>query len=116
MDVEAEAPEDTAWEFDAGGDVVPGTGGDGWRTYSSDCILGFSGSYECYQDETPADFSPGTEAVIELYVDRDAGASWVGTAVCGGIHPEAPIDGMETVSVDFQGVLNLNVKDSTTTS
>jgi hypothetical protein len=107
MDVEADAYEDTAWEY-SGDTAVAGTGADGWRTYKAG-LLGFSGSYTCYQDEVPADFAPDTVSELELWVDRRTGYRWVGCAIMTALHPSTPIDDMQTVGVDFQGSLNLQI-------
>lgn len=115
IDVEHDVVEDTSWEFDVNGDPVAGTGSDGWRTYMEG-LRGFSGSFDAYQDEVPADFAPDTQADIELFIDVRTGAAWVGTALCSGLSNETPVDGASTVSIDFQGVFNLNARDSTTTS
>lgn len=114
MDAEMDPQEDTAWEFDGNGNPIAGTGSDGWRTYKGG-LKTFSGSFEAYQDETPADFSE-SKAQIELFVNVNTGAAWYGEAYCSGVSPEASVDGMQTVSLDFQGVFELNTRDSTTTS
>lgn len=117
LDVESATYEDSAWEYDASGNPIPGSGADGWRTYRPG-IKGFSGSISCYQDEVPADFDPDTIAQLELFVDVRTGARWVGCAVLTAIHPAAPIDGMQTVDIDFQGQFNLttDLGVSTTTT
>lgn len=112
MDIEADLYEDTAWEYDGSDNPIEGTGADGWRTYIPG-LKGFSGSYSCYQDEVPADFAPDTVGELELWVDRRTGARWVGCAVMSAIHPSAPIDGMQTVDVDFEGVLDLEIQTGT---
>lgn len=112
VDVEQDTPEDTAWEYDADGDPIPGTGADGWRTYLNG-LLGFSGSFDAYEDEVPSDFAPDTQADIELIVDRRTGAAWVGTALCTGLSPENAVDDVASVSIDFQGVFELTDRAGT---
>lgn len=108
LDIEQDLPEDTSWEFDGDGNPVVGTGSDGWHTYQNG-LRGFTGSFDAYQDEVPSDFAPETITDIELIVDYQTGVGWTGTAICSGIGTETAVDDMATVTIDFQGTLDLNV-------
>jgi len=108
-DIEYEVVEDTAWEYEStalDATPVPGTGGAGWRTY----IYGlktFSGSFDCYMDGTsPPSVDPGTAAEIYL-VNKNGTSYWHGMAIVTGTSVEAPIEGIQEVTIDFQGVGHL---------
>ncbi len=108
IDVEQDPYEDTSWEFDASGNPIIGTGSDGWRTFKPG-LRSFSGSFDAYQDEVPADFAPDTITDIELIVDYRTGVGWTGTAICTGLSSEVSVEDMASVTIDFQGTLDLNV-------
>lgn len=116
MDVIAEALEDTAWEYSTSAGVAvptPGSGADGWRTYQAG-LRGFAGSFECYQDDVDVAFIEGE--ACEIYLHQDADTYWHGMAFCTGVHASAPIEGKQTVTIDFQGTLYLTGPWTTTTS
>lgn len=118
IDYVADALEDTAWEYTstAGGSwqVIPGTGGDGWRTYIVG-LQGWTGSYECYVDNCElVDVVIGAETEITLFVDYPY-VYFQGFAIISGFSQSAPIEGIQTVTINFQGDMRLFRYCSTTT-
>lgn len=118
IDYVADALEDTAWEYTSspGGAwvVEAGTGGDGWRTYIVG-LQGWTGSYECYLDKCRLpSLVVGTETEITLYVNYP-NHYFHGLAIVSAISVSAPIEGIQTVTVNFQGNLRLYRECSTTT-
>ena len=115
MDVVTDALEDTAWEYTTltTGGASGASANLGWRSYKAG-LSGFSGSFECYHDSVPAGVADGTSAMLYLYVDADT--YWYGVAFITGVHPSSTIDGMQTVTIDFQGALHLSMQWVTTTT
>lgn len=108
MDAEAEALENTAWEFDGAGNPISGTGSDGWKTFQVG-LIGFSGSFTCRADsEEMPDIKQGDLLDLSLYHKQsDANHYWKGKAFCTGAHSTVPIEGLCDVTIDFQGSLKL---------
>jgi len=94
MDVTIEALENTNWD-----NTDPS-----WRTYQSG-LKSFSGSFECYADDTI--MADAVDAIGYLQLTGTTGHVFKGYAYMTGAHPAAPIDGMQTVSVDFQGTFKI---------
>lgn len=119
IDYVADALEDTAWEYTstAGGHwvVEAGTGGDGWRTYIVG-LQGWTGSYECYMDNCRLpSVTVGVETEITLYVNYPT-SYFYGLAIVSAISASAPIEGIQTVTINFQGNLRLYRECTTTTT
>lgn len=108
-DIDFDMVEDTAWEYDStvlDATPVPGTGGAGWRTYIEG-LRSFSGSFDCYMDDTTLpSVTPG--AAAEIYLVSEYGNSyWHGMAIVTGRSIEASIEGIQEVTTEFQGVAEL---------
>ncbi len=90
-----------SWTCDYTGDALESTdfGSSGKKEYVGG-LTGWSGSFEGnYSGEAP--IAPLTEVALKLYVD---GTKYVtGQALITGFHITTPVDGLVTISYDFQG-------------
>ena len=98
IDFVTDALEDTNWDGSGYGQA-----NEYWRTYLAG-LSGWSGSFECYASGTPAtSILPGTSATAKFYVDIENTYGYTGTILITGVHPTAPIDGIQSYTVDYQG-------------
>ena len=77
----------------------------------------WSGSYECLMDDTNPVLSdasnlgvgstPTTSDIITL--NAASGRSFYGVAIVTGVHPNVAVDGVMTVTYDFQGTGALTI-------
>lgn len=95
IDLVADALEDTNWGW-----TTPDVG---WRSYIPG-LKGWSGSVECYADSVPATLVVGmTITDAQFYVDKANARGYKGDIVVTGEHPGVTIEGIETLTFDFQG-------------
>jgi len=111
MDINIDALEDTSWCW-TGDDV-------GWRSYIPG-LKGFSGSFECYASDVPSSaLIPTTAIAGRFYVKKSTFMGYKGSVVITGVHPGVDIDGIATLTYDYQGTGALqvgNINPSTTTT
>jgi len=104
LDVPTDILEDTNWDVSGVGEVDAG-----WKTYIAG-LTGWSGSFECYADATPAtSILPGATVAIKLYVDKANTKGYSGNCIVGACHPGVDIAGIATISFDYTGVGKLTV-------
>ena len=65
----------------------------------------WSGSFECNLDDSIGLITTGNVggAAVSLALTASAGITYTGSAICSGLHPSVSADGLNTVTVDFQG-------------
>jgi hypothetical protein len=98
MDIDADALEDTNWDWTSY-DV-------GWRSFISG-LKGFSGSFACFID-TAHIFLPGTLiSDAKFYVSLAGTIGFKGDILVTAVHPSVAIDGIAELSVDYQGTGSL---------
>ena len=97
-----------SWSVDYTGDPLDTTdfGDSGHRTYIPG-IDGWSGRFEGFKDGAPQ--SIGTEVALQLKESATAGQLYTGQAIITGAHPTVNVDGVVSVSYDFQGTGVLTV-------
>lgn len=104
MDAVADALEDTNWDWAAEDE--------GWRSYIFG-LKAYTGTYECYAASASfPEFTAANMVACRLRLYLDDNSFFEGYALCTGHHPSAPIDGIQTITIDFQGTLNLGVSSS----
>jgi len=64
-------------------------------------LSSWSGSFEGYKDGEPQ--ALGFAATVTLKLEEDATHFWTGDAYITGVHENAAVDGVVTISYDFQG-------------
>ena len=88
--------------------IEDSTMGDSWRTYKS-VLKTWSGSIDCYWDETDATgqgaLTAGTEVTLNLYPEGSTTGDkyYTGTAIVTGITVTQSFDGMVETTFSFQG-------------
>lgn len=105
MDIVCDPLEDTNWDW-TGADV-------GWRSYISG-LKGFSGSFEVYIDSALSNQClpcAGEIASAVFYVDEVGVYGYRGDILITGAHPSVTIDGIESMTYDFQGTGGLEAGD-----
>jgi len=70
------------------------------KTYIPGCSQ-WSGSFEGYKDGAPDGL--GFSASVALKLEEDATYFWTGSAYITGLHETADVNGVITISYDFQG-------------
>jgi predicted secreted protein len=88
--------------------IEDSTMGDSWRTYKS-VLKTWSGSIDCYWDETDATgqgaLVAGTEVTLNLYPEGSTTGDkyYTGTAIVTGMTVTQSFDGMVETTFSFQG-------------
>ena len=77
----------------------------GLRTYIAG-ITGWSGSFEGFKDGAPT--SIGSEIALILEETSNATQRYTGQAILTGSHESVSVDGVVSISYDFQGTTTLN--------
>lgn len=72
----------------------------------------WSGTFEGYKDGTPKTLGVSTTAV-KIKLEEDTNTYWEGDCFITGIHSTASVDGLVTISYDFQGTGTLDVTNVT---
>ena len=67
----------------------------------------WSGSFETNLDATDAMPTPGTKTRLTL--TASSGRTFVGLALLTGLHPSVSVDGLNGLTVDFQGSSDLTI-------
>ncbi len=99
----------TGWSLDLVGDThdITDFTSSGWRRFLAG-LKGWSGSFEMFADATnsivPSDV--GSNATLKLYINSTNYLS--GNAICTGWHHSTAVDGVQTISMDFQGNSDLS--------
>ena len=70
-------------------------------------MSGWSGSFEGYKDGVPTGI--GSIIALILMESQTANQTYTGSALLTGSHPSASIDGVVSISYDFQGTGALTV-------
>ena len=78
----------------------------GKKTYIAG-ISGWSGSFEGFKDGAPTGI--GAEIALVLSASTDATQDYTGQAILTGSHETVSVDGVVSISYDFQGTSTLNV-------
>jgi len=78
----------------------------GTRTYIAG-ISGWSGSFEGFKDAAPTGI--GSEIALILSASTDATQDYTGQAILTGSHETVSVDGIVSISYDFQGTSTLTV-------
>jgi len=90
--------EDTNWDESGVAETDAG-----YRTYIAG-LSGWSGSFESYADATPAtSLLSGSTVTMKLYVDKANTKGYSGSAIITGTHPSVSIEGIASMTFDFQG-------------
>ena len=91
-----------SWSVDYTGDALETTdfGDSGHRTYIPG-IDGWSGSFSGFKDGAPK--SIGSEVALILKESATTGQQYTGQAILTGSHPSVDVDGIASMSYDFQG-------------
>jgi len=110
-DIVTEALEVTAWQLGTGtpNPDLP------WRSYIPG-LSGWSGSFDCYLDgnELPEPGKVvGGSTVFWLQLNIDDYHYYEGYAICTAVRPSAPIEGVQSVTIEFQGSLSLGAVTTT---
>jgi len=98
------------WTLDLGADVLDTTDFDsaGWRNALAG-LKGWTGTVDCNMDSTA--INPSTvgaaASAIKLYID--ATTYFVGDAFITGWSPSITVDGLEGISLSFQGTSDLKL-------
>ena len=98
-----------SWNVDYTSDALETTdfGDAGLKTYIAG-LSGWSGSFEGFKDGAPG-LTPGTEYVLHLRESATTTQAYTGTALITGLHGAGSVDGIVTLSYDFQGSGTLTV-------
>ena len=96
-----------SWNIDYVADALETTdfADSGLRTYIAG-ITGWSGSFEGFKDGAPT--SIGSEIALILEETSDATQRYTGQAILTGSHESVSVDGVVSISYDFQGTTTLN--------
>lgn len=99
-----------AWTLDFTCDPLETTdfGDSGHKTYIAG-LDGWSGSLEAHHASGAAPLTLGTTYTLHLILDNANNKEYSGSAIVTGLHPNVSVDGVVTVSVDFQGSGTLTV-------
>jgi len=91
-----------SWTVDYVSDALETTdfADSGKRTYVVG-LSGWSGSFEGFKDAAPT--SIGSLVALVLQESTTAGQSWSGSGILTGSHETVAVDGVVTISYDFQG-------------
>jgi hypothetical protein len=91
-----------SWTLDYVQDALETTdfGDSGVRTYLPG-LSGWSGSFEGFKDAAPT--AIGSEIALILMESATASQLYTGQAILTGSHPSASVDGIVSISYDFQG-------------
>ncbi len=97
-----------SWKLDQTFEALESTAFDsvGVRAYLSG-LKGWSGSFEGFKDGAP--LTIGTEIALVLKESATATQKYTGQAIINGMHPSAGIDGLASISYDFQGTGALTI-------
>ena len=97
-----------SWKLDYTFDTLEGTGFDssGAKVYTPG-LKGWNGSFEGYKDGAP--LTIGTSIALVLKESSTAGQNYSGSAIVTGLHPSVGVDGLASVSYDFQGSATLTI-------
>ncbi len=97
-----------SWKLDHTFDTLDSTGFDssGHRTFLPGLDT-WAGSFEGYKDGAP--LTIGTEIALLLKQSATASQNWGGQAIITGSHPALGVDGLSTISYDFQGTGTLTL-------
>jgi len=95
-----------SWSIDLVADVHDTTdfSSSGDRTFIGG-LRSWSGSFENLLDGTTTPLATGEvgSAAVSLVLTSSTGRTYTGDAICTGIHPSVSVDGINVVTVDFQG-------------
>jgi len=97
-----------SWSLDYVGEALETTdfGDSGHRTYIPG-LDGWSGSFEGFKDGKP--IALGHKTVVKLYETTVTGQFWSGSALITGMHPTVDVDGIASMTYDFQGTAGLTI-------
>ena len=97
-----------SWTVDYVSDALETTdfADSGLKTYIAG-ISGWSGSFEGFKDGAPT--SIGSEIALILSASTAATQDYTGQAILTGSHETVSVDGVVSISYDFQGTSTLNV-------
>lgn len=66
-------------------------------------LTSWNGSYEALLDGTTSPEASDMGATVTLTLTASTGRIWSGSALILGMHPAVNVDGINTITVDFQG-------------
>jgi hypothetical protein len=97
-----------SWKIDHTFDTLDTTGFDSsGHRYFLPGIDTWSGSFEGYKDGAP--LTIGTEIALVLKQSATSTQKYTGQAIITGAHPSVSVDGLNTISYDFQGTAALTI-------
>lgn len=94
-----------SWTIDFGADVLDKTDfqDGGHRSFLAG-LDGWTGSFEGYgQPGWSLSCNVGSTYGGSFYVDKVGGSYYSGSIIITGAHPAVTVDGLDTISYDFQG-------------
>jgi len=97
-----------SWTIDYVADALETTdfADSGKKTYIAG-LTGWSGSFEGFKDGAPTTI--GTEIALILEESTDSTQRYTGQAIITGSHETVSVDGIVSISYDFQGTTTLTV-------
>ena len=102
-----------SWSLDYTADMLDTTdfSSSGDRTFIGG-LRTWSGSFECNLDDTAKILNSGSDlggTASVMSLNATSTKVYVGTATCSGIHPSVSVEGLNTVTIDFQGTGALSI-------
>ena len=103
-----------SWSLDYVADTLDTTDftSTGDRTFIGG-LRSWSGTFENLLDGATAPIGQGSDIGTSTSIILDdagsGGTRYSGTAICTGIHPSVTVDGVNTITVDFQGTGALTI-------
>ena len=96
-----------SWSLDYTADMLDSTdfGSSGPRDFIGG-LTTWSGTFECLLDSVTAAIADPTDlggAAVTLTLTATTNRTYAGTAICSGIHPSVTVEGINVMTVDFQG-------------
>ena len=99
-----------SWSLDYVADTLDTTDftSTGDRTFISG-LRSWSGTFEAFLDGTTTPLTNSSDMGISgiITLQSASGRIYLGTMILSGMHPSVTVDGVNTVTVDFQGTDNL---------
>jgi len=113
-----------SWSIDFAAEALETTafvGNYAYRSYVAG-LRNWSGSYECYLDSSTKVIRPGKAAAAATFRAKEGGTStavtYTGSIIITGVNPSVAVDGVASVTFNFQGtgVMVITGKTTTTTT
>lgn len=99
-----------AWSLDYTADTLDSTdfSTSGPRTFITG-LKGWSGTFESHLDGTAAPHPSDVGAAATISLQAATSRTWGGDCFITGVHPSVTVDGINAMTVDFQGTSDLSI-------